>query len=126
MPVVRLRFTPLPEHVRTARLVATTVARRVGLRDEVLEGVRLAVGEACARAVQRSEAMEEPQPVEVDLSDDDARLVIEVRDRAGLPAELGPGTLSLTLVEGLADHVEVSDGPGGPGGILRLEWGSMR
>jgi anti-sigma regulatory factor (Ser/Thr protein kinase) len=122
VPSVHLRFSPLPEHVRTARLVATTVARRLGLEDEVLEGVRLAVGEACARAVQRSETLAEPQPVEVYLSDDDGQLVVEVCDGAGIPAGFGPGTLSLTLVGGLADHVDVRDGPGGPGGRLRLEW----
>lgn len=123
VPNVHLRFTPLPEHVRTARLVAATVARRLGLDEDVLEGVRLAVGEACARAVQRSGTLEEPQPVDVDLCDDDGRLVVEVRDRAGVPAELGPGTLSLTLLEGLADQVDLQDGPVGPGGRLRLEWG---
>jgi anti-sigma regulatory factor (Ser/Thr protein kinase) len=126
VPVVHLRFTPLPEHVRTARLVATTVARRLGLADEALEGIRLAVGEACARAVQRSETLADPQPVEVDLCDDEGRLVVEVRDRARAPAETGSGQLSLTLVEGLADHVHLSDGPAGPGGRLRLEWGTPR
>lgn len=126
MPSVHLRFSPLPEHVRTARLVATTVARRLGLTDDVLEGVRLAVGEACARAVQRSETLDEPQPVEMELWDDGGRLVVEVRDRAALPRELVPGNLSLTLLEGLADRVELRPGPAGPGGQLRLEWGALR
>ena len=41
MATVQVEFTPLPAHVRTARLVATAVARRSGvdeaLLDEVLE-----------------------------------------------------------------------------------------
>ena len=42
---------PCPAHVRTARLVAVAVARRAGVDEDVLDEVRLAVGEACSRAV---------------------------------------------------------------------------
>ena len=51
---VALRFQAAPEHVRTARLVAVTVARRAGIDEVRVEEVRLAVGEMCARAVRRS------------------------------------------------------------------------
>lgn len=123
MATVRLELTALPEHVRTARLVATAVARRLGLGEELLEEVRLAVGEACARAVQRSEQMASPGTVRVDLSDDDERLVVEVADDAGgEPPDGVAGDLSLMLVEGLADRVVVGADPGGRGGRLRLEW----
>lgn len=125
MPTVQLRFTPLPEHVRTARLVATSVARRLGMADEILEGVRLAVGEACSRAVQRSEGLRDAEPVDVRLVDDGGHLVVEVRDHAPGAAE-PTGDLSLTLVEGLADRVVLGDGPGGPGGCLRMEWREPR
>ena len=40
-----------PRHVRTARLVAVAVARRAGVDEALLDEIRLAVGEACARAV---------------------------------------------------------------------------
>ena len=53
MATVELRFTALPEHVRTARLVAVSLARRAGVDDETLDEVRLAVGEAATRAVGR-------------------------------------------------------------------------
>lgn len=49
---VRLSFQPLPVHVRTARLVAVTVARRAGWPEEQVESVRQAVGEACTLALQ--------------------------------------------------------------------------
>ncbi|MGD0559378.1 MAG: ATP-binding protein, partial [Streptosporangiaceae bacterium] len=52
MATVDVSFTPLPAHVRTARLVATAVARRSGVPDSLLDEVRLAVGEACSRAVE--------------------------------------------------------------------------
>ena len=51
MATVEMTFTPLPAHVRTARLVATAVARRSGVPEALLDEVRLAVGEACSRAV---------------------------------------------------------------------------
>ena len=47
MATVELLFSALPEHVRTARLVAAAVARRAGVDEAVLDEVRLAVGEAC-------------------------------------------------------------------------------
>ena len=52
MATVEVTFTPLPVHVRTARLVATAVARRSGVAESLLDEVRLAVGEACSRAVE--------------------------------------------------------------------------
>ena len=61
----------------------------------------------------------------VELVDDHARLVVEVRDHASGPSEPA-GDLSLVLVEGLADDVRLGDGPGGPGGCLRMEWRQRR
>lgn len=122
MPTVALRFTALPEHVRTARLVAMAVARRVGLQDETLEEVRLAVGEACVRAVSRTGAAEVDAPVEVELSDDDGQFVVVVTDHAGSQPASDVEQMSLTLVQGLAHDVRLAPGPGGPGGSLRLLW----
>ena len=45
MATVELRFSALPAHVRTARLVAAAVARRSGVDEAVLDEVRLAVGD---------------------------------------------------------------------------------
>ena len=54
MPSATLSLPPAPEHVRTARLVVVAAARRFGLDEELVDDVRLAVGEAVARAVLRS------------------------------------------------------------------------
>ena len=118
---VLLRFSALPEHVRTARLVATAVARRSGLSDADLEGVRLAVGEACSRAVQRQESAAGDELVEVELTTRPEQLVIEVRDGAGDDG-VESEEIALLLMEGLADEVVVGAGPGGPGGTTRLTW----
>jgi hypothetical protein len=45
---VTVSIAPDPALVRTVRLVAAAVARRTGADDELVEEVRLAVGEACA------------------------------------------------------------------------------
>ncbi|HZG94399.1 MAG TPA: ATP-binding protein, partial [Mycobacteriales bacterium] len=49
--MVELQIGALPAHVRTARLIAAAVARRCGVDDAVIDEVKLAVGEACSRAV---------------------------------------------------------------------------
>ena len=105
MATVELRFTALPEHVRTARLVAVSLARRAGVDDESLDEVRLAVGEAATRAVGRHRASCPEEPVLVRMTDDGGRFVTEVVDRV---PELEPPTSAVT---DLADHLEAeSDG----------------
>lgn len=90
MPTVRLSFSPAPAHVRTARLVAVAVARRAGVADELLEEIRLAIGEACSRAValHRSHGVE--QLIDVAM-DDGERFTVRVVDRAvnGAPTQAG-------------------------------------
>ncbi len=44
MALVELLLTPLPAHVRTARLVVVAAARRAGLDDERVDELRLALG----------------------------------------------------------------------------------
>lgn len=120
-PVV-LRFTALPEHVRTARLVATSLSRRAGLDSTDVEGVRLAVGEACGRAVQRSESAGTADLVRMVLTAAAGVLVVEVVDGAGDDG-VESEEVAMLLMEGLADEVTVTAGPGGPGGTTRLTWG---
>src|SRR6185312_16358079 len=91
MPTVRLSFSPAPAHVRTARLVGVAVARRAGVAEELLEEVRLAIGEACSRAValHRSHGLDDL--VDVAMADGD-RFTVRVVDRAAngaMAARLG-------------------------------------
>jgi anti-sigma regulatory factor (Ser/Thr protein kinase) len=81
MPTVRLSFSPAPAHVRTARLVAVAVARRAGVADELLEEIRLAIGEACSRAVAVHRSHGVDNLVEVVMDDND-RFTVRVTDRA--------------------------------------------
>lgn len=110
MPTIALRFSPLAEHVRTARLVAVSVARRAGFEEGQLDEIRIAIGEACARAVGRTTA---GGLVDMHLCDDGARLEVTVleRDADGnvLPAgDEGEDPLALALLQGMADDVSVA------------------
>src|ERR1700739_1044603 len=82
MATVEVTFTPLPAHVRTARLVATAVARRSGVDESLLDEVRLAVGEACSRAVEAHRRHCPAEPVKIEMSDQGERFVVVVSDHA--------------------------------------------
>jgi anti-sigma regulatory factor (Ser/Thr protein kinase) len=82
MPTVRLAFSSVPQYVRTARLVGVAVARRAGVPDDLLDEVRLAIGEACGRAVARHRQHGITELVRVELSDD-GPYVVRVIDASG-------------------------------------------
>ncbi|MEV7118166.1 MULTISPECIES: ATP-binding protein [Kitasatospora] len=128
MATVELRFSALPEHVRTARLVAAAVARRAGVDESVLDELRLAVGEACSRAVALHQRSGVDGAVRVALTEQEKRFLIEVADEAG-PAQAagaeggGPedeDALGLAVITGLVEDVEV--GNGADGGVIRMSW----
>ena len=82
MATVEVEFTPLPAHVRTARLVATAVARRSGVAEALLDEVRLAVGEACSRAVEAHRRHCPAEPIRIELNDLGGRFEVVVTDSA--------------------------------------------
>ena len=100
MATVEVSFTALPAHVRTARLVALAVARRAGVSDELIDEVRLAVGEACSRAVGVNQGKanqgEAPHsPVVMRLVDEQDRFSVEVVDVGPLETSIGDPDLDL-------------------------------
>ena len=136
MATVELRFSALPEHVRTARLVAAAVARRAGVDEAVLDEVRLAVGEACTRAVGLHQSAGITAPVKVQLVEEEKQFSIEVGDEAPrtAPGDRAPGSpgddidseedeMGLAVISGLVDDVEVIAGE--HGGLIRMSWPTM-
>lgn len=121
MSTVSLRFSPAAEHVRTARLVAVSVARRAGLAEEQLDAIRLSVGEMCARAVRRCGETGVGSPMSVEIDDVGPRFAVVVVDGSDAP-EGDDEYVALALVRGLADDMDLSDGPGGPGGTVTMIW----
>jgi serine/threonine-protein kinase RsbW len=148
MATVELSFTALPAHVRTARLVATAVARRSGVDESLLDEVRLAVGEACSRAVEGHQLYCPGEPVRLALTDLAGRFEVEVTDTcapgtrwpggpvppAGSGAQVAagdagassgsgagfPAGLGIAVIEGLADDVEISATAAGTS--IRMSW----
>ncbi|WP_240134318.1 ATP-binding protein [Streptomyces sp. MUM 178J] len=136
MATVELRFSAQPEHVRTARLVAAAVARRAGVDEAALDEVRLAVGEACSRAVGLHRSHGIVAPVRVVLTEEEKAFSIEVGDEvpgagrgaaAGVegaePEAEGEGAddqMGLAVISGLVDDVEVSSDE--DGGVIRMSW----
>ena len=145
MATVEVTFTPLPAHVRTARLVATAVARRSGVDEALLDEVRLAVGEACSRAVEAHRRHCPAEPVRIEMTDQDERFVVTVSDHAptapGRPAPPAtasdsadhggagsdggsaiPAGFGLAVISGLADDVRVLSTSSGVS--VRMSWPS--
>jgi len=135
MALVELQLPALPSHVRTARLVVVAAGRRAGLVDGLVDELRLAVGEACARAVQLHAQHAPDERVRVSVTDDVLGLTVTVTD-AGPAA--GPtrdaaqlfdtgtdpdGTdpdMALALLGGLVDEVEIA--PGATGTTVTMRW----
>lgn len=80
MATVELQFGALPVHVRTARLIAAAIARRVGVEESLIDEVKLAVGEACSRAVDVHRAHSADHLVTVLFDDADDVFSISVLD----------------------------------------------
>ena len=149
MAVVELLLSPLPSHVRTARLVVVAAARRAGLDDERVDELRLAIGEACSRAVGLHAHHAPETPVQVTVVDGARGLTVEVTDHgpAAGPAvdDVSAGLLdgqdgrredftgvdrfldalvdpdvALAVVAGLVDDVDVEHGPGGT--TVTMRW----
>ena len=74
--------------------MAVALARRAGLTDDVLDEIRLAVGEACSLALslQRQSRPDEPLVL---VFDDDAGLTVDVRASALLDPASGDHALSV-------------------------------
>lgn len=89
MATVSVSFTPLPAHVRTARFIAASVARRAGVAESVLDEVRLAVSEACSLAVRLHRAHLPEQPVELRLTEEPDRFSVQVLDAVARAAPAG-------------------------------------
>jgi anti-sigma regulatory factor (Ser/Thr protein kinase) len=134
---VSLRFAPLPEHVRTARLVAVALARRAGVEDGLLDEVRLAVGEACSRAVGLHRSVAPGEPVLVRFAPPGERFRVEVADlvtggpvpkqedggegeAGGFDPNGAEVDMGLAVLRGLVDDLEVETVPAG--GLIRMGW----
>lgn len=138
MALVELLLTPLPAHVRTARLVVVAAARRAGLDAELIDELRLALGEAASRAVELHARHAPDTPVSVTVADNPGGLTVTVTD-AGPAAGPTPGggdlfdahgsddvddavdpDVALAVITGLVDEVDVARGEAGT--VVTMRW----
>ncbi len=137
MALVELLLSPLPAHVRTARLVVVAAARRAGLEDEFVDELRLALGEACSRAVGLHVRHAPEQPVRVTVDDRPGSLVVTVTDAGpaagpasndvvqdlfedGASEDLVDPDVALAVLTGLLDAVEIT--PAEIGTTITMHW----
>src|SRR5215468_3531490 len=97
MSTVHMSFTPDPAYVRTVRLVAAAVARRAGVADELLDEVRLAIGEACTRAVALHRRHELTDLIDISMSDG-GRFTVRVIDRGPISTATAPGQITTDVM----------------------------
>ena len=148
MATVHLTFPPDPAYVRTVRLVAAAEARRAGVSDELLDEVRLAVGEACTRAVALHRRHGLAEPIDMAMTDG-GRFTVRVIDRgpaalamnepgettgaimAQVRAETGRmpvdedaimANVGIALLNGLVSDLDVVAAAGGRGTEVRMSW----
>lgn len=120
---VRVSIARDPALVRTVRLVAAAVARRTGQDEELVEEIRLAVGEACALLIgEEADGNESPVTVAIDVSD---RISVEVVSRSPVGAKDPPpseidGVERWALLRGLVDNIHVEQS--GPTTTVSMSW----
>jgi serine/threonine-protein kinase RsbW len=126
---VTVSFTALPEHVRTARFIAASVARRAGVSEGLLDEIRLAVSEACSLAVRQHQLVAPALPVQLTMTEGAESFAVQVADSVGRdgPSDddddlLGVGggdddgpmgdlqtreRIGIAVITGLVDDVEI-------------------
>lgn len=118
---VEIRIPRRAEFVRVARMAACALASQLGFTYDIIKDIELAVGEACANAVEHvsDEAGDE---IVVRFSADSTQLVVEVQDhgqgfdpdRAAQesPADWDdPGGLGLVVIREVMDELAVDCDP---------------
>ena len=133
MASVELLLSALPAHVRTARLVGVAAARRAGLDDDFVADLRLALGEACSRAVALHAEHAPDELVKVVVRDDPGGLTVEVTD-VGPPADpdlvgsfeaigdddVPDPMVALGVLTGLVDELQIV--PASRGTTVSMRW----
>lgn len=115
-----LELPPDPAFMATARLFASSLARHFEIDENVVEDLKLAISEACSRALA---AKDTAVPVSLRVARDDRRLVFEIsqgdlrvasEEDTPTPSheELAAG-MSLELVTALFQDAEIANDDAG-------------
>lgn len=117
MATVQLEIPSRPEYVGVVRLAIASLARQVGMEEEAVDELRIALSEACTTAVMTHNEAGLTDPVCVGWDADDAEVSIRVTSKVlpDSPEGVGSTTMSLAsrlimsqaLLESLASKVEL-------------------
>jgi serine/threonine-protein kinase RsbW len=112
---VELTLPARPENVAVIRHVLGAFASSLGLDEELVDDLRLAVTEACTNVVRHAYPDDEPGPIDLTITPARDALRVVVADRGrGLgpsPDTKGPG-LGLPLIAAIVDSLEIEQAPG--------------
>jgi len=124
MSPVEIQIPPRPEYVGVVRLAVASLARHHGIHEERVDDLKIAISEACTRAVVADAA----SPITVSWATGERRVVVEVSGLPPAPAEDPSAvdsqgldtrhTMSEALLGSLVDSYETEAGPSGS--LVRL------
>ena len=113
MPAIEIAIPPRSVYVGVVRLAVASLARQVGLDEDKVDDLRIAVSEACTNAVLAHEEAGTNDPVIVRWADEADRLIVDVsgpiQARGELEDSQGFATrsvLSHALLDSLVDESE--------------------
>ncbi len=116
---INMSLPSKPEYVSIARLAASFVANQMGFDIEIIEDIKLAVGEACNNAILHSGSDETYKLEFINKTD---KLVIEVIDygkgfslenyKKPSAEDLQENGLGLFIIKSLMDTVEIETSAG--------------
>lgn len=116
---VEIRIPCRAEYVGVARLAILGVASRMDFSYDEVEDIRLAVGEACTSAIERSRKHSDGNDmIDIRCTVEENKLTVEVSDKGGDTSEPREAegvsdeqSLGALLMGLLVDEVETESGP---------------
>ena len=125
---LELRFLAQPNEVAPARHAVTDLARRVGMAEELIANVALAVSEAITNAVLHGYIDRETGFIEVAAHADGPELVVTVTDDGNgmVPRPDSPGLgMGLPIIARLTRAMDVRSPASGVGTQLCMTFGPL-
>jgi anti-sigma regulatory factor (Ser/Thr protein kinase) len=122
---VEIEIPARSAYVAVVRLALASLARAAGLGEDLVDDLKIAVGEACVNAVLSHEASGTDAPIRVTWGDLGDRLMVEVGDRGAVYDPFAPAdvldsqgfstrfVMSLALLHSLVDICEITPRDGG-------------
>jgi anti-sigma regulatory factor (Ser/Thr protein kinase) len=120
VPTATIAIPPETQHVRLARMVAGAAARRGRVPEDLIDDVRLAVGESVARVVLRHGRAGISHEVEIALRDDPESFEVEIVDLSPPDLPDDDDGLSVALTQSVVPQSWVSTADGQQ--RIRLVW----